>query len=95
MSINLRSDDYRALIQVIINEVVNSLLVIQTSNVQLIKFVQLYLRQLHHSPIQCRYILTCFWAARLVIAWCWRGYWCFRIIHTDCHVAISAEASVA
>ena len=75
MRINLRSDNNITLVQIIINPEVDVLfLLIQTCDIQLIKLVQLYLRQIHLIPIQYRNILALFWAAWLV--WSWR-FWFF------------------
>ena len=73
--IDLRRNGNSITVNVIINVEVDVLfLLIQTCNIQLIKLVQLYLRQSHHLPIQYRNILALFWAAWLV--WCWR-FWFF------------------
>ena len=71
VSINLRSNCYSVMVNIINNIDVDILfLLIQTSDVQFIECVQLYLRQCHHLPIQYRNILALLWAARLI--WCWR-----------------------
>ena len=95
--INLRSDNNGTLVQIIINPEVDVLfLLIQTCNVQLIEFVQLYLRQLYHSPIQYIHALTLLWAAwGLWLYWIITTATDYAVVHTDSHITICAEACVA